>query len=328
MARLLLLILLTMLALPVCAEVPLSGTFTATKACPALQSIRKRTNPGDILTRPGTSYELLAANADRPTHYWIIVPGAQPDRRWVAVDCGSRSGAAASQPTAPVAGTNAPAYRGTQYVLAINWQPAFCETSPRKPECRIQTVDSFEAAHFPLHGLWPQPRDNEYCDVSRDDQWASQNGRWRDLPAIRLDRALRQDLDIAMPGTLSELDRHEWTKHGSCYGTSQQEYFADSLDLLLAINTSAVAELFAANIGRKVTLRQIRAAFDEDFGPGSGERVSMDCERDGNRTIITELTIALTGTINGPDDMSALLAAASPRSGGCSSGMVDPVGLR
>ncbi|WDQ99350.1 ribonuclease [Devosia sp. J2-20] len=328
MARLLLLVLLTLLVTPARAEVPLTGTFTASQACPALQSIRKQTNPGNILTHPGNAYELLAANADRATHYWIIVPDAQPKQRWVAIECGSRSGAAGSQATGHTAGTTAPAYRGTQYVLAINWQPAFCEISSGKPECGSQTTDSFEATHFTLHGLWPQPRNNEYCDVSHDDQWASQNGRWRDLPAIPLSDGLRRDLDTAMPGTMSALDRHEWTKHGTCYGTSQEEYFADSLDLLLAINTSAVAELFAANIGKKVTLRQIRTAFDQAFGPGSGERVSMDCAADGNRTIITELTIALTGTINGPDDLSALLAAASPASGGCSSGMVDPVGLR
>ncbi|MNY76964.1 hypothetical protein D3C86_2167210 [compost metagenome] len=54
----------------------------------------------------------------------------------------------------------------------------------------------------------------------------------------------------------------------------------------------------------------------------------MTCETDGNRTIITELTIGLTGDITGPDDFAALIAAASPTDGGCRSGMVDPVGLR
>lgn len=326
MARLLLVVLLTLMALPTRAEVPLSGSFTATLACPALQSIRRQTNPGNVTIQPGTTYALLAGNTDRPTHFWIVVPGAQPDQRWVAVECGNRSSHDASQTAAPAPTT--PAYRGTQYVLAINWQPAFCETSPGKPECRRQTTDSFEATHFTLHGLWPQPRDNEYCGVSRDDQGASQNGNWRDLPPVQLDKALRRDLDTAMPGTLSQLERHEWTKHGTCYGASQQEYFADALDLLLAINTSAVADLFAENIGRKITLRQIRTAFDDAFGSGAGERVSIDCAADGNRTIITELTINLTGTITGPDDMSSLLAAASPASGGCPSGMVDPVGLR
>src|SRR5690606_18904502 len=100
--------------------------------------------------------------------------------------------------------------------------------------------------------------------------------------------------------TQSGLERHEWTRHGSCYGTDAEEYYADALDLLLALNTSGVAELFAGNIGRKITLQQVREAFDTTFGPGAGERVSMECAPDGNRTIITELTIGLTGTITGP----------------------------
>jgi len=321
-------ILLCLLAMPAQAEVPLSGSFVASTTCPALQSIRRQTNPGNIATEPGKRYDLVAANSNTPSHFWIVVPGAQPDRRWVAVSCGERSLGASDGASLPVATPDAPHYRGTQYVLAINWQPAFCEISPAKPECRAQTTDSFEATHFTLHGLWPQPREREYCNVSPRDRSASQEGRWRDLPRVRIDDNFRRELETAMPGTLSRLDRHEWTKHGTCYGTAAQEYFSDALDLLLAINTSDVADLFANNIGRKITLRQVRDAFDAAFGEGAGARVSMNCEPDGNRQIITELTIGLTGTINGPDDLPRLLAAASPSPGGCAGGIVDQVGLR
>ena len=89
-----------------------------------------------------------------------------------------------------------------------------------------------------------------------------------------------------------------------------------------------MADLFAGNIGKKITLRQVRLAFDAAFGPGAGERVAMDCTADGNRTIITELTLNLAGTINGPDDLAGLLGAARPVEGGCGSGMVDPLGIR
>ena len=58
-----------------------------------------------------------------------------------------------------------------QYVLAVNWQLAFCETRSRLPECRSQTEDRFDASHFTLHGLWPQTAQqgllrccqNRYC---------------------------------------------------------------------------------------------------------------------------------------------------------------------
>lgn len=323
--HLLILLALGLGVIPANAEVPLSGTLVATRACPAYQSINRQTNPGDVALVPGRSYTLVAANKTPATHLWVVVPGAQPDRRWVETACGTTTadlGTTSSEPSL------SPTYRGTQYVLAINWQPAFCETAPQVTECREQRPNSFEANHFTLHGLWPQPRNNEYCDVSDRDIWASRDGRWHDLPPLDLTIAQRRDLDQAMPGSRSGLDRHEWTKHGTCYGTDQREYIADQLDLMLALNTSAVVDLFANNIGKRITLAQVREAFDAAFGPGTGERVSLSCERDGNRILITELQINLTGDITGPDDLGALMLAADPADSDCRSGQVDAVGLR
>lgn len=310
---------------PAHAEVPLAGTFTASAPCPAYQSIGRRTNPGDVTLQPGADYDLVAANTTPATHFLLVIPGAEPPRRWVEVGCGTTATPIAQgeeRPSAPMP------YRGTQYILAVNWQPAFCEIAAQKPECRRQRPDSFEATSFTLHGLWPQPRDAEYCGVSQRDMWASRDGRWRDLPPLDLTITQRRDLDMVMPGSRSGLDRHEWIKHGTCYGAGQREYYADSLDLMLALNTSAVAELFAANIGRRVTLGQVRAAFDTSFGAGAGERVSMSCSQDGNRILITELQINLTGEITGPDDLGPLMLAADPTGSDCQSGQVDAVGLR
>lgn len=323
--RLLIILGLCLIATQARAEIPLSGSFTATAPCPAFQSIGRQTNPGDILLVPGRSYDLVAANKSPPTHLHIIIPGAQPDRRWVEIECGDNT---ANLDTAPAVSTSPQAYRGTQYVLAVNWQPAFCETAAHTSECRNQRPNSFEATHFTLHGLWPQPRDNEYCGVSDNEIWASRDGRWRDLPPLDLTIAQRRDLDMVMPGSQSGLDRHEWTKHGTCYGTDQRDYIADSLDLMLALNTSQVAELFAGNIGKRITLTEIRAAFDSSFGQGAGDRVSVDCAEDGNRTLITELQIALTGDITSPDDFPHLILAADPAESDCRSGQVDAVGLQ
>ena len=73
--------LLALSVLPAAAEMPADGSFVAAKACPALQSIRKETNPGDVMTEPGTSYEIIAKNRKKPTHYRIEVPGAEPSAR-------------------------------------------------------------------------------------------------------------------------------------------------------------------------------------------------------------------------------------------------------
>ena len=216
----------------------------------------------------------------------------------------------------------------TQYVLAISWQPAFCETRPDRPECRSQTAERFDTSNFALHGLWPQPRSRDYCGVDAETVRTDEQGDWQDLPAPDLSAALTQALAEAMPGTQSGLERHEWIKHGTCYDGDAEAYFADSLSMLEAVDASAVAELFAGAVGRSLTQAEIRATFDTAFGPGAGERVRLSCIEDGNRRLINELTIGLTGDIDGPDSFAARLFDARPTNGGCDGGLVDAVGLQ
>lgn len=216
----------------------------------------------------------------------------------------------------------------TQYVLAISWQPAFCETRPDRAECVSQTADRFDTGNFALHGLWPQPRSRDYCGVDAETVQLDEQGDWDLLPEPDISDALRAELAVMMPGSQSSLDRHEWITHGTCYDGDAEAYFGDSLDLLDAINETAVRDLFADNIGKRLTLGQVRAAFDQAFGPGAGDRVRLSCINDGNRRLIDELTIGLTGQPQGPDSFGRLILAARPTDGGCHGGVVDPVGLQ
>ncbi|WP_404927596.1 hypothetical protein [Mesorhizobium sp. ORM16] len=86
------------------ADVRMSGTFVADASCPATQAIKNGKNPGNVSTDAGQSYQLLAGNKDAPTHYLILVPGADPDRRWVKVSCGHLSGSSAATLPATPAG--------------------------------------------------------------------------------------------------------------------------------------------------------------------------------------------------------------------------------
>ncbi|AXS41883.1 ribonuclease T [Breoghania sp. L-A4] len=323
---------------PIHAEVPLNGYFIARAACPAVQSIRKGTNPGDVVTAVDHAYTLFAKNRPAASHYLILVEGAAPERRWVAVSCGEHVVPAdGSQvvlndgdapdgdvPSGQPSSTGAPAF-----VLAASWQPAFCETRPMKTECRNQTGDRFDASHFALHGLWPQPRGLDYCGVSARERADDKAGRWDALPALELSTQTRDQLDHVMPGTQSNLQRHEWTKHGSCYpGSSEDEYFRAALLLMEQLNASAVRELFANNIGATIDAEQIQAAFDAAFGANAGRRVRISCASDGGRRIITELQISLRGVISDETAMEDLFAEAATTQTGCSGGTVDPVGLQ
>lgn len=308
------------------AEVPMEGTFLASRSCPALLSIRKDTNPGNVITGPGLGYRLIAGNQKKPTHYRIEIPAANPPERWVAAECGRVQPYAKSEAAPVPAPAPKPAARDFSYVLALSWQPAFCETNQKKPECRWQTGQRYDANYLSLHGLWPQPRDKAYCNQPAGVRAAGEGGRWQDLPPVDLGLSARADLEMVMPGTKSLLERHEWAKHGSCYPADPETYFVDSVRLLKAVNASPVADLLMQSIGRRVTAADIRAAFDQGFGPGAGNRVRMTCKDDGDRRLIAEITIGLKGDIPGGASLSDLMLAAPATDPGCPAGLLDPVG--
>jgi ribonuclease T2 len=205
--------------------------------------------------------------------------------------------------------------------MALSWQPAFCESRPDKVECKSQTADRYDASHFALHGLWPQPRRNVFCGVDKATITLDDNREWDRLPAPQLTADTKTALNKVMPGTQSLLERHEWIKHGTCYGDAET-YFKDSVRLTNDVNASVVQDFFAANIGKKIQTSDIRAKFDEAFGKGAGERVRVSCSKDG---LISELTIGLKGDISSGTKMADLMAASEPTDAGCPGGVVDAV---
>lgn len=246
------------------------------------------------------------------------------------------SGLAAAIVVAVTAGgAFAQARKSEDNLLALTWQPAFCEYRPGKPECVQLNAGRLPVAEsrLSLHGLWPQPRGNDYCGVSKSDMSQDKKGQWSSLPEPPIDAETRRRLAVAMPGVASHLDRHEWIKHGTCYqlpieADAADVYFDDALSLMEALNQSAVASFLAAHIGMSVDARDIRARFDEAFGNGAGERVAFVCKDDGGRTLLQEIKIGLRGTI-GPDRfIGDLIRAAEPVPIGCRMGIIDPAGLQ
>ena len=138
-------------------------------------------------------------------------------------------------------------------------------------------------------------------------------------PAPQLDADTAERLAVAMPGTASFLERHEWIKHGSCFfgDRNGDEYFDDSLRVLDAINGSEVGALLAAHVGAELEATEIRAAFDLAFGTGAGDRIQVQCTGDQGRVLIQEVKVPLKGEIT--DD---------PQSAGCERGVIDPAGLQ
>ena len=313
---------LTFWVTPATASVKLNGTFTANKSCQALQSIRKGTNPGNVFVNPEETYEVVAKNKEDASHYLIKIDGVEPTARWVAIDCGTVANLPIdeSDPTPPLSNND-------DYLLALSWQPAFCETRPNKTECLTRDTDTFEASHFVLHGLWPQPRSNIYCGVSQDIIKLDKNSQdWPKMPPLELSEETWSELQEKMPGTASGLHLHEWYKHGTCYSESPEEYYQESLALLEQINDSCVRCLFVTNLGKELNAKEIRQPFDVVFGEDSGTKVKVKCRKDSdeNQNMITELWINLKGEIDSNTLIKDLIKDAPTTSLGSCQGEIDP----
>ncbi|MEM9211054.1 MAG: ribonuclease T [Pseudomonadota bacterium] len=308
------------------AEVSAGGLLLAEKSCEAFESKNKRTNPGQVRIQIGSSYEVLALNKPGGEWYQIRVPTQSGvEKRWVLSSCGGYVRSLENN----VVSTSSE--NATDLLIALQWQPTFCERVPSARECGLVNSGRFQRAsqQLSLHGLWPQPNGTFYCGVSSEIVARDQNGDWRDLPALQLDKETQQHLAESMPGVFSGLHRHEWYKHGTCYFAdgAADEYFDDSLFVTDAIN-DAVSDVFVQSLGSYVSASIIRFAFDVAFGDGAGDRVQIKCYQDGDRILIQELRVALRGQITPTTDIGALILAGTPRAVGCDGGLIDPSGLQ
>ena len=302
----------------------IGGCFEAKNACEAYQSFRKKTNPGDVRLDENSIYKVLESSK-RMKAYRIQIDGVERPQRWVARNCGDWVQSCTINKEQinnkkDVKKLKKKNKKAEQYLLALTWQPSFCDNRPRKKECRTQTTNRYDAKHWSLHGLWPQPRNNVYCNVSDTDKGIDRNKKWHLLEPVKLSQKTAQALAFTMPGMASNLHRHEWIKHGTCYGADAEEYYADSIYLTEQINKSAVGALFTNNIGRKVSLKEVRKQFDKAFGKGAGKKVDLRCDHKG---LISELWINLSGDISPESSVASLLENAVNAGSKCRSGIVD-----
>ena len=113
-------------------------------------------------------------------------------------------------PSAESAGSSAdlPVGEGFDfYVLSLSWSPSYCEAEGE--DANRQQCAGSRPYSFIVHGLWPQFERGYPQDCQTDD------------PAVA-NETLRTLYDL-MPS--AGLIRHQWRKHGSCSGLSQDDYF-------------------------------------------------------------------------------------------------------
>lgn len=199
--------------------------------------------------------------------------------------------------------TESPAAGGSS-VLVLTWGPSLCRVETSASGCRSGRVAGLGNS-FLLHGLWPQPRSQQYCGVPTRDR----NRRPVDLPpdvSARV-RELMSDPAVAT--------RHQWDKHGSCSGVTEAEYFG--IATALAEQAIAVVDpLFDRSVGREVTARAVRDAFDDRYGSGAGHRVGLVCR--GGDSVAYEVRLSLPAVVDlRASGLSEALAAGPAVPPGC-----------
>lgn len=302
----------------------LEGDFIAKTPCPATTSIKKAKADG-IQVQAGQRYPALGLNKPNGDYVQVrILVGDKTETRWVQLSCGEWLSDAKAIDLPPAVASQ----KSGQYLLAISWQAAFCEGRPNQAECGTQTPNRYDATHFTLHGLWPQPRGNEYCGVTAQDRANDENHHWDALPEPKLSPQTRTALQSAMPGFASNLHRHEWIKHGTCYGSDADTYFRTALALLGQINQSKLRDLVAAHIGDTLAVYQIKEEFERGFGKEAGRAVAVRCsdDRDSRRQMMGEIWINLTGPLREGAGLAGLLDTSEAARSTCDRAVVDPVG--
>ena len=177
------------------------------------------------------------------------------------------------------------------YALAISWEPAFCLTNSSKPECKSETPSRQDNHAFSLHGLWPQS--GSYCGVSSALKKDDENGDWSALPAVTLSASTEAALKIVEPGTQSDLERHEWTEHGTCSGLSQQNFFAPTIAMLNSVNASNLGSTVASAVGGTTTLAKLQAAAAIDYGTYAKTDIEYLCITSSGKSYLEEVRLHL-----------------------------------
>jgi ribonuclease T2 len=213
----------------------------------------------------------------------------------------------------PAASPARPASDSPSSLLVITWAPALCTVETSASGCRSGRVGQ-HGQNFLLHGLWPQPRERQYCGVPKH----AKDRRPVDLPP---------DLQARLGAMMSDpkvLAPHEWYAHGTCSGVTPSEYF--SIATTLAEQAIAVLDpVFDGAVGRKLSSRSVRAAVGARLGDGTGARVSLSCRDSAGQGVVFEVRLSLPSVAQLRSDAPSLgdaLAAAPAVGPGCGQGVV------
>lgn len=159
------------------------------------------------------------------------------------------------------------------YVLALSWSPSYCaaEGSDANP----QQCAARRPYAFVVHGLWPQFERGFPTNCATDSE--------------RVPSDLAKSMQDVMPS--AGLVGHQWRRHGSCSGLSQQDYFAT---LHAAREKVIVPEQYRRlDSAKTVSASDVELAFVQANAGLENDGVSTTCDR----RFLREVRICLTKSL-------------------------------
>ena len=287
------------------ASLQSSGSFTSNGSCEAYQSFRKQTNPDNTQLVNNKQYAIKAINKKEFDWVQILIPNASPAMRWVNKSCGTAqlTDNITTQPSASTSFNTSSKSCNTRnefdsYVLALTWQPGFCEHfhyKGNKPECTAINDGKLKITNLTLHGLWPNKAScgtkYGYCD------------RY-----TRLDLSASTIKEIApwMPNFYyqTKFGEYEWKKHGVCQNLDANDYFLTATKLVEKVDTSAIGQFIKANIGNNVSTASFKKNLISHFGANAVDRISLSCSQG---KYLNEVRLNIGKSFNVNNSVQALL---------------------
>lgn len=147
------------------------------------------------------------------------------------------------------------------YLLVLSWSPTHCSSDAGRGRDDDLQCRSGRPYGFVLHGLWPQNERGwpESCSTTE-----------RDVSNANMTAALKLSPS-------AELVQHEWEKHGTCAGLSQDDYFAASA---LAVESVNVPKAYRAPTQPMVTTpNDVKRAFLDANRAIPQDGLSATCSR-------------------------------------------------
>lgn len=289
----------------------------SSKECEATNNLKATKNSGNISTTPRTKYKILD---HKPESLYIQIPSANPSGRWVKKECFLNQNRESLVPNKkqikPTHGTPY-SIQPKQSLLALSWHNGFCETHRNKVECKRGLFGNKEYG-FVLHGLWPQPKNLAYCGVAKKIVGMDKNKQWSKMPGIGLSIKNTKDLANVMPAIASGLHNHEWYKHGTCSGMNSVEYFTKATKMTNEFSNSKLAKYINSNIGKQISINEVRNLANLSFGAGASQKISMIC-KDG---LLTEIRLS----IGNDNSLSSAMLNGQNISTECQNAIIDKAG--